>query len=149
MILKAGTIVLVTDGAKMLLLKNKGDAAFPDLAVIASRTLDNPPNREQMSDAPGLSFSSMGHRRSTYGEPDPHQQAENLFAANSAAALAQAARENESELVVVAPPATLSILRQHYARETQERLAAEIAKDLTGHSVPHITKILSAWESAN
>lgn len=144
--LTAGMIVLVTDGAKMLLLKNNGDAIDPELAVMAHRTIDNPPNRDQMSDAPGLTFSSMGHRRSTYGEADPHQQAEDHFTAASAAALAQAVQDQDGKVVVVAPPATLSVLRRHYDRATQDRLVAEIEKDMTGHPVADITRLVSEWE---
>lgn len=141
--LTAGMIVLVTDGAKMLLLKNEGDAINPELAVISQRAIDNPPNRDQRSDAPGVAFSSMGHRRSTYEEADPHQRAEDDFTAGSAAALAQVVQENDGKVVVVAPPATLSVLRRHYDRATQERLVAEIDKDLTRHPVRDITRLIS------
>lgn len=144
--LKAGTILLVTDGAKMLLLQNKGDALSPELAVIAHRTIDNPPNRDQMSDAPGLSFSSTERGRSTYQEADPHQQAEDRFAIEAAATLGDAVAQNDSDVMVVAPPRTLSILRRHYDSATRKRLVVEIDKDLTGHPVPEITRQLVAWE---
>lgn len=140
----AGTIVLVADGAKMLLLRNIGDAVYPELDVIAHRTLDNPPNREQMSDAPGLSFSSMGTGRSAYQEANPHQEREDRFAEEAAIALATAVKEDEGDIIVVAPPDTLGILRHHYDRATTERLVTEIDKDLTGHPVPEITRLILA-----
>lgn len=138
--------MLVADGARMLLLRNAGDATYPELDVIVHRSIDNPPNREQMSDAPGLSFSSMGQGRSAYQEADPHQEIEDRFAAESAAALAKAVAENDGDVIVVAPPDTLGVLRRHYDRATQERLLAEIDKDLTGHPVPEITRLISARE---
>jgi protein required for attachment to host cells len=140
----AGTIVLVADGAKMLLLRNIGDAIYPELDVVAHRTIDNPPNREQMSDAPGLSFSSMGTGRSTYEEGDPHREREDRFAAEAAAALAKAVKEDEGDIIVVAPPDTLSVLRHHYDRVTTAKLVTEIDKDLTGHPVPAITRLILA-----
>lgn len=140
----AGTIVLVADGAKMLLLRNIGDAVYPELDVIAHRTIDNPPNREQMSDAPGLSFSSMGTGRSTYQEGNPHQEKEDRFAAEAAAALTKAVKEDEGDVIVVAPPNTLGVLRHHYDRVTTQRLITEIDKDLAGHPVPEITRLILA-----
>lgn len=140
----AGTIVLVADGAKMLLLRNDGDAIYPELDVIAHRTIDNPPNREQMSDAPGLSFSSMGTGRSAYQEADAHQAREDRFAVETAAALTEAVGKNEGDVIVVAPPDTLSVLRRYYDRVTGARLVTEIDKDLTGHPVPEITRLLMA-----
>ena len=140
----SGTIVLVADGAKMLLLRNNGEAFHPEFDVIAHRTIDNPPNREQMSDAPGLSFSSAGTGRSAYQESDPHQAREDGFAAGAAVALAEAVGKSEGNVIVVAPPDTLSVLRRHYDRVTRDRLITEIDKDLTGHPIPEITRLLMA-----
>ncbi len=140
----AGTIVLVADGTKMLLLRNTGDAINPELDVVEHQMDDNPSNREQMSDAPGLSFSSMGKGRNTYEEAHPHQERKDRFAEEAAAALAAAVKEDEGDIIVVAPPHTLSVLRQHYDRATTEKLLTEIDKDLTGHPVPEITRLILA-----
>ena len=56
----------------------------------------------------------------------------------------RALRNAFDSLIVVAPPRTLGELRKHYHKEVQKRLAGEIAKDLTGHPVPEIEKIISA-----
>ena len=59
--------------------------------------------------------------------------------------LRKRALRNEFEsLVIVAPPRTLGELRKHYHKEVQKRLAGEVAKDLTGHPVAEIEKILLA-----
>ncbi len=47
-------------------------------------------------------------------------------------------------MIIVAPPRTLGELRKHYHKEVEKRLAGEIAKDLTGHPVPEIEKIIRA-----
>ena len=113
-----GAILLLADGARMLLLRNSGDAACPVLDVIAHRTIDNPPNRQQLSDAPGLSFSSHGPWRNTEQKSDPHQEREDVFAIGSAAALATAVSEYGSEVIVVAPPRKLDELSRTGRRQT-------------------------------
>lgn len=142
----SGTLVLVVDGAKLLLLRNEGSAASPDLKVLEHRVIDNPPNREQRADAPGLSYSSAGPLRSTYQEADIHQQREDRFAVEAAGALADLAGREDGGIIVIAPPSTLSTLRRHYDRATQGRLLAEMDKDLTGHPVAHIAELVAAWE---
>ena len=46
------------------------------------------------------------------------------------------------KLIVVAPPKTLGQLRKHYHKEVESRIAGELAKDLTGHTVPDIEQAL-------
>ena len=78
-------------------------------------------------------------------EIDFHQLEEERFAAETAELLNQRALRNEYEsLIVVAPPRTLGALRKHYHKEVEKRLAGEVAKDLTGHPVAEIERILSA-----
>ena len=42
------------------------------------------------------------------------------------------------KLIIVAPPKTLGELRKHYGKQLSERIAGELAKDLTGHSTDQI-----------
>ena len=78
-------------------------------------------------------------------ETDFHQLEEDRFAADTAQGLRNLALRNEFEhLVVVAPPRTLGELRKHYHKEVENRLAGEIAKDLTGHAIPEIEQALLA-----
>jgi protein required for attachment to host cells len=56
----------------------------------------------------------------------------------------RALRGDFESLIIVAPPKTLGELRKHYHKEVERRLTGEIAKDLTGHPVEEIEKILSA-----
>lgn len=136
-------IVLVADGRKLLMLRNEGDALRPNLQVERKEEQENPANGAQASDAPGRSFQSVGARRSAYEETDFHQLEEDRFAADAAALLKARALRNEFEsLIIVAPPRTLGELRKHYHKEVSERLTAEIAKDLTRHTVPQIEEAL-------
>ena len=54
------------------------------------------------------------------------------------------ADELEQRLEVAYSAKTLGELRKHYHVEVQNRLAGEIAKDLTGHPIPDIEKALIA-----
>jgi protein required for attachment to host cells len=136
---------MVTDGAKMLFFRNEGDAEFPKLEVERKREQDNPANRDQKSDAAGSTHQSAGYGGSAMEEADFHQQEEDRFAAETADFLKKRALRNEFEhLIIVAPPRTLGELRKHYHKEVEKRLSGEIAKDLTGHPVEEIEKIISA-----
>lgn len=142
--LKAGTIVLVADGARFLLLRNEGDAIKPALKVIEQRTFENPANRQILADAPGVGGSAAAFGRDTFDKADPHQENENRFAADAARALGSAVEQSDGDLIVAAPPATLGVLRRHYDRAVKARLKAEIDKDFTKHTVEEITRLILA-----
>lgn len=139
------SFVVVADGKKMLFFRNEGDAEFLKLEVERKREQDNPPDRVQSRDEPGRSFDAASPGRSAYEETDFHQLEEDRFAHQTAELLKKRALRNEFEsLIIVAPPRTLGELRKHYHKEVEKRLAGEIAKDLTGHPVAEIEKIISA-----
>lgn len=140
-----GTILLVADGTKMLLLRNQGDAQYPNLKVIEHHAFENPPNREVMSDAPGVGHTTGYHGRATFEEADPHQDNEDRFAAEAARALDRTAREHQGDIIVVAPPDTLGELRRHYGSEVRARLVGEVAKDLTKHPVAEIERLILSY----
>jgi protein required for attachment to host cells len=111
--------------------------------VVTAAEKENPRDREHKSDAPGRSFSSVGHGRSAYSEVDFHALEESRFAAEAADLLRKRALSNDFErLIVIAPPKTLGELRKHYHKEVANRVAAEIPKDLTGHPVTEIERFL-------
>jgi protein required for attachment to host cells len=168
MLVPNNAVVLVADGRKMLFLRNEGDAAAPNLKVEHAEERPNPANRDQKTDAAGGASStqtgpgapavaqngSMHARgggaqfapaRGTFEETDFHQQEEDRFAADTAALLKKRALTNDYEtLIIIAPPRTLGELRKHYHKEVSSRLAGELGKDLTGHSIPDIEKALAA-----
>jgi protein required for attachment to host cells len=140
------TFVVVADGKKMLFFRNEGDAEFPKLEVERKREQEDLSDAEMKTSKAGRTFdASGGAGRSAYEEVDFHQLEEDRFAAETAELLKKRALRNDYEsLIIVAPPRTLGELRKHYHKEVQKRLTAEIAKDLTGHPVPEIEKILQA-----
>jgi protein required for attachment to host cells len=139
------SLVVVADGRKMLFLRNEGDSNYPNLEVISAQEQKNPADRDHKSDAPGRTFSGQGTGgRSAYEETDFHSLEEARFAADAAEMLrTHALQDNYDQFIIVAPPTTLGELRKHYHKEVQNRIAAELAKDLTNHPVDQIEKILA------
>jgi protein required for attachment to host cells len=139
------SFVVVADGEKMLFFRNEGDTDYPRLEVERKREQENPPTEEQKSDEAGRTFASSGPGHNAYEETDFHQLEEDRFAAETAELLRKRALNNDFEsLIVVAPPRTLGELRKHYHKEVEKRLTGEIPKDLTGHPVEEIEKIILA-----
>jgi protein required for attachment to host cells len=135
--------VLVADGKKLLFFRNEGDGLAPKLEVERKREQVKPATRDQKSDGAGRAFASWGTGSHAYAEADFHQLEEDRFAAEAAEMLNRRALRNEFDaLIVVAPPRTLGELRKHYHKEVAKRLSGEVAKDLTGHPVSEIEKIL-------
>jgi protein required for attachment to host cells len=140
------SFVVVADGKKMLFFRNEGDSQFPKLEVERKRETGDAPDRDRKTDLAGQAPSApAGAGYSSYQEADFHQMEEERFAAQTAEMLRKRALRNDFEsLIIVAPPKTLGELRKHYHKEVEKRLAGEIAKDLTGHPVTEIEKILQS-----
>ena len=137
-------LVLVGDGRRALVMRNRGTPAAPDLVVEhAWRGPPNPATREQGTDAPGRGFDSTNHR-SAMEQTDWHDMAEEAFARDVASVLENlCARDRQARLVVVAPPRTLADLRDNYGTATRAALVGEIDKDLTPHPLPQIARHLA------
>jgi protein required for attachment to host cells len=140
-----GAWVLIGDGRRALFFSNHGDAEILDLRVIETRVEDNPPTREQGSDAPGRAFAAAGaHARSAMGNVDWHELEEERFARAMADRINAAAESGEmKEIVIVAPPKTLGEIRKDLTSKAAGKVAGELGKDLTKHPVPEIEKALA------
>ncbi len=140
-----GAWVLIGDGRRALFFSNHGDAEILDLRVIETRVEENPPTREQGSDAPGRAFAAAGaHARSAMGNVDWHELEEERFARAMADRINAAAESGElKEIVIVAPPRTLGEIRKDLSAKAQSKVAGELDKDLTKHPLPEIEKALA------
>jgi protein required for attachment to host cells len=138
-------LVLIGDGQKALFLRNKGTAHQVKLEVEQVLEQDNPATREQGTDRPGRSFSSVGTARSAVEQADWHHIAKERFAGEIAEALYRHAHDNRFEkLVVIAPAKILGNLRQAFHVEVTDRLVGEIPKELTSHPISQIEKLVAA-----
>lgn len=135
-------LVLIADGRKAIVAQNEGSAIEPKLAVRATLVADeNPSNHEQGSDRPGR-FGKDGGRRTSAETVDRHELAEQAFLRTAADRFRQMLDEDATcAVVIVAAPAALAVLREALARRSA-RIVAEVAKDLTKHTMSDIEAML-------
>src|SRR3954452_3435200 len=140
-----GDWVVVCDGAKALILENAGDAVSLNLKTREVFQERAQRTSEQGSDAPGRSFSSVGHGRSAIEQTDFHEQDEERFLTELSRRLDAAVGAGETKCVVlVAPPRALGVIRQAATSNLRKAVRAEIDKDFVRMPVHEIEKHLAA-----
>lgn len=140
----AGAMVVVGDGRKALFLRNRGTAVDPRLETEDVFKQDNPATRDQGTDSPGRRAGGFRDRATALEETDWHDLGEERFARSIADALHKGSLdERYHDLVIVAPPATLGVLRKALSQRVADRVIAEIPKTLTGREVPEIQELLT------
>jgi protein required for attachment to host cells len=144
-VISHNALVLIGDGQKALFLRNKGTAHEVRLEVEQIMEQDNPATREQGTDRPGRSISSVGSARSAVEEVDWHHIAKERFAGEIAEALYRHAHDNHfDKLVVIAPAKILGNLRKAFHAEVADKIVGEIPKELTSHPIPQIERLIAA-----
>ena len=95
---------------------------------------------------PKAEGGSAGNRHhDSAANPSQGQSEEDDFAVSVAAMLnAQVQSGKISRLVVVAAPKTLGELRKHFTKQVSASLAGEVSKDLAGHPIKEIEKVIAA-----
>lgn len=141
--------ILVTDGARAIVLRNEGDALQPELKAVRAYAQDNPPSRNLGSDKPGRTNDSFGNR-SAMEIPDWHRIAEDRFVASIAADMDRDLRAGDYEtLIVAAPPVALGEYRKVVSPAVSKVTVMELDKDLTRHNSAEIAKhVVRALEGA-
>ncbi|PWW01746.1 protein required for attachment to host cells [Hoeflea marina] len=136
--------VVIADGGKALFLVNAGTPSEPALQVVGGLEQRNPSTAEQGVERPGrLSDGMGGSHRSAVQETDWHQLAKEDFARDIASMLEEHVQAGRfDQLIVVAPPSVLGAMRKELSDAVTGRIIAEINKDLTGHPVDKIEKLL-------
>ncbi len=142
MLVPHNSFVLVADGRKRLFFRNDGDADALNLVVVEAVEEINPATRHQVTDAPGRASSSVSGGGSFAGV-DAHDVEQQRFAADTAEFLRQCVLAGGlKKLIVIAPPKILGELRKHYHKEVEKRIVRELGKDVTGHPVAEIERLL-------
>jgi protein required for attachment to host cells len=140
--------VAVCDGEKALLLQNDGDQVYPKLETREVLGQENPKTRDIGTDAPGRNFNSSDGRASAMEPTDFHRLAEEAFLKNFADHIEHEVLAGKiKELILVAPPRALGVMRPKLAHKEQY-LRAEVEKDYAGLPVyeieKHLTKLFQA-----
>lgn len=149
-----GTWVVVADGEKYLLLRNKGDQEFLHLEVVDHEESPNDPAHELSSDRAGRRHDATRPVRggvaawgnSAMEETDWHRVEEARFAKHVAETLGKMAASGRFEkLVVIADPRSLGEIRTAYDDRLKARIVAEIDKDLTNLPLDKIETSIKAY----
>lgn len=137
-------LVLVTDGRKTLFFRNEGDENQIDLRTEDFDEREDAKDRDLKSDAPGTNAQSAGYSgRVAYEETDFHQLEEDRWAVAAAEQVNKRVLQNDfDQLVVVAPPKTLGLIRKKLHKEAERRLVCEIPKEMTRRPIPDIEALL-------
>ena len=143
--LKPPTWLLVADGsqAKIFELAAKGRIQEKDALAV-----DHPPTRELVSDRPGRTFDSAGQGRHAMEPPtDAHEKAEADFLRSVAKRLEAGCQRKEfEELIVIAAPRALGLLRQLLPESVKDATTREVSHDLTGFTNPALETYLREHE---
>ncbi|MGO4402908.1 host attachment protein [Bosea sp. RAF48] len=136
--------VVVCDARKAMFLRNEGDANMPKLKVEqVKQAAVNPPSSEQGTDRPGRMQNAIAPTSATEGT-DWHELAEKQFARDTVAALKLVNRAGRpGDIVLVAPPRILAVIRQNLDDDLRSRILAEVDKDLTKHPTHEIGRLLT------
>ena len=135
--LPTNALIVVADGSRHLLLEACAETPT-GLRVLSVDEHETIRNADAGSDRPGR-FPGGGARREAVEETDAKRLGKERFAHALAEAL-DAARDRP--LILIADPRTLGALRASMTPGTAARVAAEIATDLTGHTVGDIAKAI-------
>lgn len=152
-----GTWVVVADGEKYLLLRNKGDREFLHLEVVEHENSPNAPARELSTDRPGRRHDA---KRQTAGEvrawgksameaTDWHRMEEARFVDQVVERLIQLSVSGRlQDLVVIADARSLGEFRKAYDDSLKSAILHEIDKDLTNLPLEQIEDSISAYEDS-
>src|SRR6478609_11067485 len=142
-------LVFVTDGRKLLFLRNRGDENQIDLRTEAHDEREDRKDHEIKSDAPGTTKQSGGYGRSTYEEPDFQQQEEDRWVKDAADELKARVLRNDFEaLAIVAPPKALGVLKKCLHKEVEKRIVCTVNKEMSGRPIPDIETLLNGHTAA-
>lgn len=128
-------LVLVTDGERMLLLRNHGAGQNIDLKEMAQDDADRD-SRDTAADGSG---------RGAGGDHEtPRQAEEDRFVREVADKVSKMAVAGKyDELVIVAPPKALGELRKHLHKEAERRVVKTFDKEMTSRPIADIAALIN------
>lgn len=141
-------LIVVCDSQKALLLRNNGQLARPELAIVEHLEADDSVQDRLDADRPGRradggSVAASGGPRSAMETRDVGDLLAASFAKSLAAHLSSAHRESPfAKLLVVAPPTFLGLLRPELKGEIPSIPTKEIDKHLTELPISELQKAL-------
>ena len=137
--------VVLCDGAKALLMRNDGSSNRPRLVLADTFAQRHHATHDLGTERPGRVYQSHGAARSATEGTDLHDAGEVAFLAKVADTLDRAVREHGvTNLLLVAPPRALGVLRHQLTPAVQAAVIGDIAKDLVRLPTSEIEQHLAA-----
>lgn len=138
--------IVVADQAQAIFYDSTSLRAAPREVARISDPAARLHDRDLVSDRPGRSYESVGGARHAIEREDGPRHRESVrFARRIARRLDAARRKDEFEqLIVVAGPPFLGLVREELSRPTRARVVHEIRKDLVHSPVEALRRHLPA-----
>ena len=141
------TLVLIVDGQRATFLRNSAKGESVLLAELHSMAFFNEANRDLNPDRPGHTKVGMTERGTSYEQTDVHQANEVSFlggvVANTEAIMTEHAL---TDIVLIAEPHALGVLRQHMPAALMNKVISQLDKDYTKTPLPALQAILKKHE---
>ncbi|MFN7175117.1 MAG: host attachment protein [Thermaurantiacus tibetensis] len=135
-------LVVVADGGRMALYRNRGSVFAPDLELLEQEAVEFPRTSDVGADRPGRAFESSSHRRSAYEVTDIHDKAEEAWCRAIAERIVALQAGAKAGVLLVAAPRALGMIRAALPADAREALVAEVGKDYAGMSAAEVAKAL-------
>ena len=118
------------------------------MSLIKEYQSETLPTRELVSDRPGRAFDRQGDGRHSMEPPsDAHRQTSVRFLHDVAKYLDQERLQNHyQQLIVIAAPTALGVLRQQFSKAVNEAVNREIPADLTHYRFDELPAYLEKLE---
>lgn len=143
-LLSKGSLIVVADGEKAMILENTGSTTEPRLVVLEKVEQELEANREIGTDRPGR-IPDTGHSQLSAMEQTDYQRiAKERFITQLAERLnARSDKNRGRRIVLAAPPQSLAILREELSKPVLDAVIAELPKTLTQHPLDKIGKLVA------
>lgn len=138
-----GTWVVIADGSRARICAKKARATLVEM-----QTIENPGGRAKardlVTDGQSTAFASVGGaRHGTDSDSSPKGHEQENFARELARRLEEGRNGNRfDQLVLVAPPSFLGLLRENLSAPLAKCVTQSVAKDLTQAKLEDISKQL-------
>jgi len=141
------TLVLIVDGQRATFLRNSAKGESISLVILHTMGFFNEANRDLNPDRPGHTKVGMTERGTSYEQTDVHQANEVSFLGGVLATTEAIMAEHAlTDIVLIAEPRALGVLRQDMPAAMMGKIVSQLDKDYTKTPIPTLQGILEKLE---
>lgn len=134
-------LLLVADGQNATFFRNAAVGETISLEPVHSMGLFNEADRDLSDDRPGHTQVGMTERRTSYEHDDKHEANETAFL-KGVASMSDTLMADYDELILIAQPHALGVLRQVMSKSVMGQVTTQIDKDYTKTAIPELEALL-------